>query len=59
MTIRSDGRHVISLTMKPELYDLVRERCEQLDLPVTIWIRELLQREISSPTIHGLAQAQH
>lgn len=54
MTIRSDGRHVISLTMKSDLYKQMQSRCDQLDLPVTVWVRELIQRELARPTITGL-----
>lgn len=55
MTIRSDGRHVISLTMKADLYQRMQDRCEKLDLPITVWVRELIQRELAAPTITGLS----
>lgn len=54
MTIRkSNGRKLVQLSMKPEFYELVRQRCEQLDMPVTVWARELIKRELSEPTITG------
>lgn len=54
MTVRSDGRHVISITMKPDLYRQIEVRCDELDLPITVWVRELIQRELIRPTVSGL-----
>ena len=54
MTIRkANGRKLIQLSMKPEFYELVRQHCEQVDMPVTVWARELIKRELSQPTING------
>lgn len=49
MTLRSDGRRLIQLTMKPDLYERIREHCDSLDLPVTVWVRELVKRELGLP----------
>ena len=57
MTIRHEKRHCISITMKEELYELIKHRCEEIDLPITVWVRELIKREIRNPTIVGLSPA--
>ena len=46
MTLRSDGRRVISATMQPELYDRVREHCRNLDIPITVFVREALKQAL-------------
>jgi hypothetical protein len=43
MTLRSDGRRVISATMQPELYDQLYAHCRQLDLPITVFVREAIK----------------
>jgi siroheme synthase (precorrin-2 oxidase/ferrochelatase) len=43
MTLRSDGRRVISATMQPELYERVYAHCKQLDIPVTVFMREAVK----------------
>ena len=50
MTIRSDGRRLIQLTMKPDLYDRIRQHCSSLDLPMTVWIRGLIDHALKSKT---------
>lgn len=55
MTIRkSDGRRIVSLTMKQDLYEQLIERCEQIDIPVTVFVRELIKRELVDATIKTL-----
>jgi hypothetical protein len=47
MTIRKEtGRKLVQLSMKPEFYELIRQHCERLDMPVTVWARELIKREL-------------
>jgi hypothetical protein len=47
MTIRKEtGRKLVQLSMKPEFYELIRQHCEHLDMPVTVWARELIKREL-------------
>jgi hypothetical protein len=47
MTIRrSNGRKLIQLSVRPEFYELIRDHCQQLDMPVTVWARELIKREL-------------
>ena len=43
MTLRSDGRRVISATMQPELYERVYAHCKELDIPVTVFMREAIK----------------
>jgi hypothetical protein len=42
MTLRSDGRRLIQLTMRPDLYDRIREHCRRLDVPITVWARSVI-----------------
>jgi siroheme synthase (precorrin-2 oxidase/ferrochelatase) len=46
MTIRSDGRRVISATMQPELYERLYAHCRDLDIPITVFVREALQQAL-------------
>ena len=42
-------RYHCTVTMQQELHDRVRERCKQEDKPLTVWVRELIKRELSDP----------
>lgn len=46
MTIRPDSRRLIQLTMKPDLYDRIRRHCSALDVPMTVWARGLILKEL-------------
>ena len=49
MTIRkSNGRKLLQLSMRPDFYEQIRLHCQQLDMPVTVWARELIKRELAS-----------
>lgn len=48
MTTRSDGRKLIQLTMKPDLYEQIKDHCRRLDIPITAWARQLISREIAN-----------
>ena len=43
MTLRKDGRRVISATMQPELYDRMVEHCQRVDLPITVFVRHAIR----------------
>jgi hypothetical protein len=45
---RPDQRKVISISCKPEFYDRVRSYCEERDIPFTVWVRELIKRELNA-----------
>lgn len=47
-TRKDDNRRLIQLTMKPDLYDRIRDHCSALDMPITVWARELIKRELAS-----------
>jgi hypothetical protein len=51
MTRRSDGRFLIQLTMREDLYREIQTRCRELDVPVTVWARDLIRRELAQSTI--------
>ena len=52
-TRRDDGRKLIQLSVKPDLYQQIHEHCRQLDVPITVWARELFRRELNpTPSIH-------
>lgn len=52
MTIRkTDGRKLIQLSVKPEFWEVIREHCETIDMPVTVWAREAMKRELADPSI--------
>jgi hypothetical protein len=51
MTIRkSDGRHLVQLTLTPTLYFELKEHCRRLDTPVTVWARSLIRRALEEAT---------
>lgn len=54
MTVRSDGRRVISLTMQPAIYEMLYEHCRKIDQPITVFVRELIKREINRPSINSM-----
>jgi hypothetical protein len=41
-----DKRTHCTVTMQQELYEQVRERCRQEDKPLTVWVRDLIKREL-------------
>lgn len=41
-------RKLVQVSLKPELHELVRQHCAQLDMPMAVWARELMKREIAS-----------
>lgn len=46
MTLRSDGRRVISATMQPELYERLYAHCKELDIPITVFVREAIAKAL-------------
>jgi hypothetical protein len=47
MTQRKDPtRRLLQVSMKPDFYELVQEHCANLDVPMAIWVRELIKREM-------------
>ena len=46
MTLRSDGRRVISVTMQPDLYDQLYAHCKELDIPITVVVREAISKAL-------------
>lgn len=51
MTTRSKNRRLIQVSVKPDYYEVVRAHCEQIDVPIALWVRSLIQRELSVPTV--------
>lgn len=47
MTPPAKGRRLLQISLKPDFYELVRKHCRALDLPMTVWARELIKREIN------------
>jgi hypothetical protein len=45
-TRKDDGRRLIQLTIKPDIYERMREHCSRLDIPMTVWARSLIAREL-------------
>lgn len=47
MTLRrSDNRRLLQVSMKPEFYAIVQQHCIELDIPMALWVRSLIQREL-------------
>lgn len=47
-TRKDDGRKLVQLTMQPDFYERIRAHCKALDMPITVWARELIKRELAS-----------
>lgn len=45
-TRKDDGRKLIQLTAQPELYERIRAHCQSVDIPITVWARQLIKREL-------------
>lgn len=39
-------RRLLQISLKPELHEQIRVHCAQLDMPMAIWARELIKREL-------------
>jgi len=47
MTIRKDdGRRLIQITIKPDTYERMREHCNRIDMPMTVWARSVIAQEL-------------
>jgi predicted DNA-binding protein len=46
MTLRPDGRRVISVTMWPELFERLQAHCHRTDQPLTVYVRHLLDESL-------------
>ena len=46
MATYRNGRKLISITCQPDLYQAIKDVCEEQDLPVSVWARKVLEREI-------------
>lgn len=39
-------RKLLQVSLKPDLYKQIQTHCNQLDMPMAIWTRELIKREL-------------
>jgi hypothetical protein len=46
----ASGRTHCTVTMTPDLYRAVKERCRLEDKPLTVWVRDLIKRELRHPS---------
>ena len=42
-----NGRKVVSVTMLPTLYEKLLQQCKDCDVPVSLWVRKLIEAELS------------
>lgn len=45
-TRKDDGRKLIQITVRPDMYDQLKRHCHREEIPVTVWVRQLLRREL-------------
>lgn len=45
-TMTNDKRHHATVTMTEDLFRQVKERCKQEDTPLTVWVRNLIKKEL-------------
>jgi hypothetical protein len=48
MGARSDGRYVLSVSMRPDLYTQVRAECSRRDVPLSVWVRDAIRAHIKA-----------
>jgi hypothetical protein len=41
-------RRLLQISVKPELYEQIRAHCAAIDMPMAIWARELIKRELEN-----------
>ena len=41
-----NGRKVVSVTMLSGLYEELVEHCKSIDVPVSVWCRDVIKREL-------------
>lgn len=46
---RSKNRRLIQVSVKPEYYEVVQRHCAEIDVPIALWVRSLIQRELAVP----------
>lgn len=39
-------RRLLQVSIKADLYEEMRAHCDQIDIPMAIWARELIKREL-------------
>ncbi len=42
-----DNRRLLQVSVKPDFYEQIRAHCQRLDMPMSIWARELIKRELA------------
>ncbi len=42
----NEKRHHATVTMTEDLFKQVKERCKREDTPLTVWVRNLIKREL-------------
>ena len=56
MSNRKLSRKLLQVSLKSDLYEQIRLHCARIDIPMAIWARELIKRELSkqssTPTNH-------
>lgn len=48
---RDPSRKQINMTVTKELFDQIKDTCTQLDVPCSVWVRELIKRELAQPSL--------
>jgi len=41
-----NGRKIVSVTMLPPLYEKLLQHCKSSDVPVSLWVRKLVEDEL-------------
>ena len=49
-TRKPEGRRLLQISLKPGFYEVVQQHCRQIDVPMTVWARDLIRRELNSTT---------
>jgi hypothetical protein len=45
-TRKDSNRRLLQVSLKPDFYERVQQHCAELDVPMAIWVRELIKREL-------------
>ena len=56
MSLRTNGRRIISVTMQPHLHEELCATCRRLDVPLTVWVREAIKVQLESQKPYPCAE---
>lgn len=47
MKTSNPSRRLLQISCKPDFYEEIRAHCADLDMPMTVWARELIKEKLA------------